>query len=149
MILRDQLECEKKRFISDLQNANYSLVTAAKLAAQTCIWCLSRNSRSSRAHNLKPKECLVRRSGKVWNSAILSHCLEILLIILECWFNSQKPSLLDIDPVPLLMWATSILVPIAQRLKFWEKSWNNTWFTNILSKGIIKILGYYVYYCPR
>ena len=37
MILRDQLECEKKRFISDLQNANYSLVTAAKLAAETCI----------------------------------------------------------------------------------------------------------------
>ena len=37
MVLRDQLECEKKRFISDLQNANYSHVTAAKLAAQTCI----------------------------------------------------------------------------------------------------------------
>ena len=37
MILRDKIECEKKRFISDLQNANYSLVTAAKIAAQTCI----------------------------------------------------------------------------------------------------------------
>ena len=37
MILGDQLECGKKGFISDLQNANYGLVTAAKLAAQTCI----------------------------------------------------------------------------------------------------------------
>ena len=37
MILRDQLECGKRGFISDLQNASSSLVTAARLAAQTCI----------------------------------------------------------------------------------------------------------------